>query len=69
MDMISVSSTNIAAVGYDEADQTLRVQFNNGRTYEYAMVPVTVYDDLIAADSVGRYFNAHVKNVFDAVEV
>ncbi len=69
MDMISVSSSNIAAVGYNEADQVLRVQFNNGRTYEYDGVPVDVYDALMVADSVGKEFNATVKNQFATREV
>lgn len=69
MDMIPVSSSNIAAVGYDASNYVLRVQFNNGRTYEYDDVMPNVYENLIQAASVGQVFNATVKNQYTTREV
>ena len=57
-----VTSSNLAAVGYDEATKTLEVEFKNGTIYEYYSVPMSVYAGLMSAPSAGKYFNAHVKD-------
>lgn len=62
-----VSSSNIRSVGWEGG--TLRVRFNNGRTYEYSNVSEGLFENLKAADSVGQYFNAYVKNQYPATEV
>ncbi|POA88920.1 KTSC domain-containing protein [Pseudomonas protegens] len=64
MERVSVSSSNIAAVGYDEFSQTLEVEFLNGAVYEYYDVPEYVYQELISASSVGGYFAQRIKNVY-----
>ncbi len=63
-EMTPVSSSNIAAVGYDEDTKMLTVQFNNGRTYRYAGVPNGEYQNLLNATSVGNYFATNIKNIF-----
>ncbi len=67
MHMQSVTSSNIAAIGY-EGDK-LEIQFNNGRTYRYHEVPQEVADALLNADSVGKYFAAHIKNQYPTEQV
>lgn len=62
MDMTSVSSSNIAAVGYVE--DTMQVEFHNGTVYQYFDVPEHVFEELRDAGSVGQYFNMNVKGVF-----
>lgn len=64
MDRVTVQSSNVAAVGYDEDEKVLEVEFNNGSVYQYSDVPMNIYDGLISAGSVGKYFNANVKNTF-----
>jgi hypothetical protein len=61
MEYISVSSTNISAIGYDEISQTLCVRFNNLAEYHYFGVPQEVYDGLRIAASVGQFFDQNVK--------
>lgn len=61
MDYTSVSSSSVAAVGYDESQATLGVRFNNGSEYHYFGVPSEVYDGLLNAPSVGTYLNQYVK--------
>jgi len=61
MEYVSVSSSNIAAVGYDDETNTLGVRFLNGSEYQYANVPKEVYEGLLSAASVGGYFDQHVK--------
>lgn len=64
MEMVNVSSSNVAAVGYDEDSATLQVAFNNGGLYQYFDVPEAVFVGLRDADSVGGYLAAHVKGTY-----
>lgn len=50
-----MTSSNLAAVGYDPALGEMRIRFQSGRTYSYR-VPYAVYAGLMAAPSKGRYF-------------
>lgn len=61
MEYVSVSSSNVAAVGYDASTNTLGVRFLNGSEYHYIGVPQEVFEELKSAPSVGRYFDQHVK--------
>lgn len=63
-DMQPVSSSNIAAVGYDAENQTVYVQFLNGSTYAYKGVPEHEFENLLTAPSVGSYLNRNFKNVY-----
>lgn len=61
MNMIPVSSSNLRAVGYDAASQTLRVAFISSGVYEYSGVPSAIHAGLMSANSHGSYFDAHIK--------
>lgn len=65
MNRVSVSSSNIASVGYDQSSQTLEVEFNSGAIYEYYDVPEFIYQELISASSVGGYFAQQIKNAYN----
>ena len=56
-----VVSSNIASIGYDENNNILEVEFNNGNVYEYYDVPLYEYEGLMSADSKGTYLNANIK--------
>ena len=64
MDRESVSSSNIASIGYDEESETLEIEFLKGGVYQYFDVPQAVYDGLMAADSHGSYLAANVKGIY-----
>ncbi|MGF6330148.1 KTSC domain-containing protein [Pseudomonas sp. PICF141] len=64
MERISVSSSNIASIGYDSESMTLEVEFNNGATYQYFDVGLRLYEELINADSVGGFLAAHIKGTY-----
>jgi len=40
---------------------TLELEFNTGSVYQYFDVPRAVYQELIAADSIGAYVNQVIK--------
>ena len=66
MDMQPVSSSMIAAIGYDADTQTLAVEFIKGGTYEYADVPPEEWEIFSTADSVGKYFLSQIKPNYTA---
>ena len=61
MDYQPVSSSTVAAVGYDDATSTLGVTFIKGGVYHYHGVPRTIFEGLLNASSVGGYLDANVK--------
>ena len=58
--MQPVSSSNIAAIGYDPDNAVLTIQFIKGSVYEYYDVPSHEYDSLIGADSKGTYASQNI---------
>ena len=65
----SVESSNLKSVGYDEFLLVLETEFNSGAVYRYYGVPLEVHDELINAESVGKYFNANVKSRYNFLKV
>jgi hypothetical protein len=61
VEMIPVSSSNVQAIGYDEANQVLYVRFNNNSLYRYQGVPIAEFFGLQNASSVGSYLNQNIK--------
>jgi hypothetical protein len=63
--MTSLQSTALKSVSYDEAEHALTATFrDSGRTYVYEDVPQELYDALLFADSIGAFFNAHIRDNF-----
>jgi len=61
IEMKPVTSSNIAAIGYQKEGQILRVLFTTGVTYEYEGVPVETAKEFMEADSVGKYFHKNIR--------
>lgn len=61
MNRVSVISRNVAEIGCDPETKTLEVAFIKSGIYQYLGVPASVYDGLLVAKSVGRYFDVNVK--------
>lgn len=59
-----VSSSTIAAIGYDHAVEILEVEFHKTGLYQYFNVPVGMYEALMAAPSHGVFLNANIKGQF-----
>lgn len=67
--MIPIESTAIARVGYDSRKRTLRLEYRNGRIYDYFDVPPEVHKELLSADSAGEFVNLEIKPNYDCSEV
>lgn len=61
MDHKPVESSNIESVGYDPDAKRLEVRFKGGQLWEYDDVDEATHADLLNADSVGKYFHAHIR--------
>jgi hypothetical protein len=59
--MEKVQSSQVDAIGYDEAKKELYVAWASGKTSIYSGVPKTVHEDVKRAPSVGKALNMNVK--------
>ena len=64
MEMITVKSSNLKAVGYDEMGGNLHVEFQTGTFYVYRQVPKELYTRLLKAPSIGSFFMKNVMGAF-----
>ena len=64
--MDCVESSSLAAIGYDEPRRILAVMFHGGAIFHYAGVPKRHVEQLIGAESIGRYFHEHIRGRFQA---
>ena len=69
MQLTTVESSMIHAIGYDKEKRVLEVVLNTGRTYQYADVQPEVYDAFMKAESKGRYFLANIRDVYEYWQV
>jgi len=61
--LVPVSSSAIAAVGYD--GYMLTVVFReSGRAYDHPRVPYSVYSGLMRASSMGAYYNRFIRGKY-----
>ena len=62
VEMQPVTSSNVAAIGYDEPEQDLYVRFlRTGATYVYGGVPVDVWEAMLADPSPGSFVHRVLK--------
>ena len=61
----TVESSNLASIGYDSENEILEIEFNHGGIYQYFDVPHDVYEELMNAESHGKYFSANIRNDYE----
>ena len=59
-----VASSCLTDVGYDFDARVLMLGFRHGGVYRYSDVPAFVYEGLMKAPSLGRYFQRHVRGSY-----
>ena len=70
MERDCVDSSMIATVGYDESSGTVEIEFSsNGQVWQYYDVPETTYNEFRGSASLGKAFNAIIKNQFREARV
>jgi KTSC domain/DnaJ domain len=61
---VFVKSSMIVSAGYDVGRRLLYLKFQSGSIYRYFSVLQAVFDELLRAESVGRYVNAKILHRF-----
>ena len=69
MEREPVESSNVAAIGYDEADQTLEIEYRNGGVYQYLDVPAVMHKDLMRSRSIGGFLHSTIRPNFECVKI
>jgi KTSC domain len=70
MDRLPISSSLIRSIGYDFPNSLLEVELlPTGRLYRYFDVPLSVYNELMASDSKGSYFNESIRDMYPFEEL
>jgi len=64
MEYISVESSNIEKIGYDDQKRQLHILFLKKTHYIYYDVPVKTYEEFLASDSKGRFFAQFIKGMY-----
>lgn len=62
---LDIESSAITSITYLLESKELFIDFISKARYVYLEVPHEVYMGLKYADSIGKYFNKHVKNNYD----
>jgi len=64
-----VNSSEFRSIGYDLPSSTLETEYQSGEVYQYFDVPARLVLDMLEAESMGRFFNAHVRPKFPFKQV
>jgi KTSC domain len=56
-----VQSSAIAKIGYSKRRHILEIEFANGAVYRYFDVPLSVYRDLMSAESKARFYDSYIR--------
>lgn len=57
---VKVKSSNINSIGYDTILKFLQVEFRDGSIYEYFEVPEMLFNELMKAESKGKFANQFI---------
>ena len=69
MNIKSVESATLVAIGYDDSREILQLEFRSHAVYLYLGVPGSVFEALVAAPSKGRYFNDSIRGHFSHTRI
>lgn len=67
VEMIPIESSNIEGTGYNNKTKQLWVAFKGNKVYRYDLVPRRLFEELLQAESKGKYLNEHIKGNFKFV--
>jgi hypothetical protein len=67
MEFTPVESSAIAEVAHH--NRKLYIRFTNGRLYSYDDVPKDTYNNLINAESIGKYFHHYIQKNYACTQL
>lgn len=57
-----VVSSKIRSIGYEDATQTLEIEFMNSYIFQYYNVRQIIYSEMMKANSKGKFLHYYIKN-------
>lgn len=60
-----LNSSNLEQADYDTMMNTMTLKFRAGYCYEFYGVPKKIFDELVTAESAGKFFHANIRNKFE----
>ena len=69
MAWIPLDSSSLRAVRYEELELVLELKFYDGAIHRYFRVPEQTVQELLRAESKGRYFNLHIRKTFPSHQI
>jgi KTSC domain len=60
-----VDSSAVSSIEYDPDRKEMYVTFTSGSRYTYFKVPQDVYENWLAAPSIGEYFSEHIRDRYE----
>ena len=57
---ITVNSSNISEIGYDELTKTMEVMFKHGGVYHYSPITQQAYISFLRSKSKGEFFHQNI---------
>ena len=66
MAKVPLTSSVLVSADYDPLTERLSLEFQSGKVYTYAGVPMAHYQGLLLAKSAGKYYGAHIRNQYKA---
>jgi hypothetical protein len=67
--LVPVKSSNIEAIGYSKANESLVIRFRNKSEYLYPKVPKATYDAIMASESKGSFFHTEIRQRYEGVKI
>jgi hypothetical protein len=68
-DWISVTSSSLSRIRWDEQTSTLEIEFIGGRVYQYFDVPAPLFEAFQTSDSYGRFFQQNIRGHYRYVQL
>ena len=69
MELIPLKSSLIHSVAYNSDYNSLQINFHQGSIYVYYNVPESVFEQLISAESAGRFYNQQIKGEYESEKI
>jgi hypothetical protein len=69
MARVDLQSNTLKAATYQDRSASLELEFRSGAIYRYRGVPEPVFQELLSAESKGRYFNQRIRNRFTYAKI
>lgn len=67
MHLISVESSNVECIGYE--DGVIEVHFNNGYVYQYTGTTSSLFDEFLNSESKGRFVHQRLTDNFPIIRI